>query len=99
MFLLEKLTLNGRTGKFRYTSKNGSEVTKGFCPSCGSPIFGTNTRSPNHVTLSLGTMDDAADLAVEVVVYARSKQHWDQLGDDVTTFETQPDWQPPGDDL
>lgn len=94
MFSLESLILNGKIGKFKYISNNGSEVTKGFCPSCGSPIFGMNTQSPNHVTLSLGTMDDAADLAVQVVIYARDKKHWDQLDDSVATFETQPDWQP-----
>ncbi len=94
MFLSEGLILNGKLGKFKYLSNRGSEVTKGFCPSCGSPIFGTNTQSPNYVTLSLGTMDDTADLAVQVVIFARDKKHWDQLDDGVASFETQPDWQP-----
>jgi hypothetical protein len=94
MFLSQGLELSGEPGEFGYTSNNGSEVTKGFCRSCGSPIFGMNTRSPNHVTLSLGTMDDADGLAVQVVIYARAKKHWDTIDEGVASFETHPDWQP-----
>lgn len=94
MFSLESLTVDGEVGKFKYISKNGSEVTKGFCSRCGSPIFGMNTRAPNHVTIPLGTMNNAADLAVQVVIFARDKKHWDQLDENVLSFETQPDWQP-----
>lgn len=94
LFSWKDLTLNGTIGEFRYLSGRGSEVTKGFCPACGSPIFGTNTMSPGYVTLSLGTMNDATDLAVQVVVFARDRPHWDRLGDDVVSFATQPDWHP-----
>jgi hypothetical protein len=41
-------------------------------------------------------MEDASDLRVQVVIFARDKQHWDALGDDVMAFETQPDWTPDG---
>lgn len=39
-------------------------------------------------------MDDANDLGVQVVIFDRDKQHWDQLGPDVMSFSTQPDWKP-----
>lgn len=39
-------------------------------------------------------MDDASGLAVEVVIFERDKPHWDQLGQDVVSFATQPDWKP-----
>tara|TARA_B100000614_G_scaffold44906_1_gene37936 strand:+ start:1787 stop:2077 length:291 start_codon:yes stop_codon:yes gene_type:complete len=94
MFPADSLCLKGKVGEFKYKSSTGSEVTKGFCLGCGSPIFGKNTRSPNYVTLPLGTMDDAEGLTVQVVVFARDKQHWDQLADGVASFETLPDWQP-----
>lgn len=94
MFAATAVSIRGTLSKFSYNAANGARVTKAFCATCGSPIYGTNTRSPDHLTLSLGTMDDAADLNVEVVIFERDKQHWDQLGDSVVAFDTQPDWAP-----
>ncbi|MFT6657811.1 MAG: hypothetical protein ACJAZW_000966 [Maritalea sp.] len=46
------------------------------------------------MTLPLGSMDDAAGLEIQVVIFERDKQHWEQLSDNVVAFETQPDWKP-----
>jgi len=96
MFSSDAVSLSGKLSQFSYLSDNGSQVTKAFCANCGSPIYGKNTRIPDHLTLSLGTMDDAEGLDIEVVIFERDKQHWDQLGKDVISFATQPDWKPEG---
>ena len=94
MFPAEAVELQGTLGTYSYPSATGSTVTRSFCPDCGSPIHGRNTQVPDHLTLSLGTMDDAGDLTVEVVIYERDKPGWDALTDDVACFATQPDWRP-----
>jgi hypothetical protein len=94
MFVAEAVQVDGTLSEFSYESDNGSMVTKAFCANCGSPIYGKNTRLPGHLTLSLGTMDDARNLDVEVVLFERDRQHWDQLGEDVVSFATQPEWKP-----
>ncbi|MFY0618782.1 GFA family protein [Shimia sp.] len=94
MYSAENVDVHGQVGVFTYESCKGTTVSKGFCVKCGSPIWGKNTGSPQHITLSLGTMDDARDLAVEVVIFERDKPHWDQLDADVIRFATQPDWTP-----
>lgn len=95
MFPSSAVTVSGEMREYSYVSDKNSSVTKAFCATCGSPVFGTNTRVPDHLTLTLGTMDDARELAVEVVIFARDKPHWDTVAPDVATFETQPDWMPP----
>jgi len=94
MFASTTVTLSGAIKTHRYTSANGSRVTKAFCGRCGSPVYGTNSRTPDHMTLTLGTMDDATGLSVKVVIFGRDKPHWDDLGADVACFQTQPDWSP-----
>jgi len=96
MFAAEAVTLRGELTEFSYKSNLGSTVTKAFCPGCGSPIYGQNTRSPGHLTLSLGTMHEASGLAVDVVIFESDQPHWDRLGDDVVRFAAQPDWKPDG---
>jgi hypothetical protein len=94
MFPSKAVVLSGKLNEFKYISDKTSVVTKAFCASCGSPIYGTNTRMPDHLTLALGTMDDASGLKIEVVIFERDKPHWDQLGEEVISFRTQPDWKP-----
>ncbi|MCJ8324307.1 MAG: GFA family protein [Hyphomicrobiales bacterium] len=94
MFLACTVTLSGKLSEFKYSSSQGSEVTKVFCANCGSPIYGKNSRMPDHLTLTLGTMEDTSKLNVEVVIFERDKQHWEQFGQEVVAFATQPDWKP-----
>lgn len=94
MFSKDQVEINGKLKIFTYLSGKNSEVTKAFCERCGSPIYGSNTRLPDYITLSLGTMDEATGLKVEVVIFERDRPHWDGLDEGVTTFETQPGWTP-----
>ena len=94
MFATDAVNISGKLSKFSYSSDKVSEVTKAFCANCGSPIYGQNTRMPDQLTLSLGTMDDASGLDVEVVIFERDRPHWDRLGEEVVSFATQPDWKP-----
>lgn len=96
MFNVNAVSMTGSLNEFSYSSDKGSKVTKCFCACCGSPIYGKNTRIPKHLTLTLGTMDDAIGLDVEVVIFERDKPHWDQLGPEVVFFAAQPEWKPEG---
>lgn len=94
MFPASAVSVTGKVSEYRYGSEKDSEVTRAFCANCGSPIYGKNTRIPDYLTLTLGLMDNADGLDVEVVIFERDKQHWDQLADGVMSFATQPDWKP-----
>lgn len=94
MFLSSAVSITGPLSTYTYVSANGSTVTKSFCPSCGSQMAGTNSKTAAYMTLSLGTMDDAAGLSVEVVIFERDKPNWDHLPEGVMICDTQPDWSP-----
>ena len=96
MFTTDNVTIKGNLREYSYASVKGSQVIKASCAHCSSPIYGQNTRISGHITITLGTIDDAGELAVEVVIFERDKPHWDQLGTDATSFATQPDWTPEG---
>tara|TARA_R110002051_G_scaffold87187_2_gene153360 strand:+ start:103 stop:528 length:426 start_codon:yes stop_codon:yes gene_type:complete len=96
MFRAKDVTVVGQLREYTYLSDLGSEVTKSSCPVCSSPIFGSNTRIPEHLTLAVGSMDDATGLDVQVVIFERDRPHWDALTEGVVSFATQPDWTPEG---
>lgn len=94
MFPIDRFRLAGEIAEFKLISANSNEVTRVFCPRCGSPIFGRNSAMVGFVTITLGTLDEADELKPEVAVFARSKKPWDVLDESIPTFDAQPDWTP-----
>jgi len=94
MFSDQGFVLAGLVGEYKYQSDNDNLVTRAFCPTCGSPIFGRNTGMDGFVTLTLGSFDDSSEFKPDVAVFARSRKPWDIMDETLPTFDTQPGWKP-----
>jgi hypothetical protein len=94
MFAADKIRVRGDVKEFRLDSETGSIVTRTFCPRCGSPLFGKNSRMTGFVTVSVGTLEDPNTVTPQVAIFSRSRRQWDSVGGDLPTFETQPNWKP-----
>ena len=51
MFPSDKIQALGNVSEFKLPSENASIVTRTFCPKCGSPLFGRNTKIPGFTTV------------------------------------------------
>lgn len=94
MFPADCIRVRGEVGEYRLTSETGSVVTRTFCPVCGTPLFGRNTGMAGFSTVSVGTLDDPDSVSPQVVIFARSRRHWDTMDGALPTFAAQPDWKP-----
>ena len=94
MFPDDRFEITGVVGEYKLKSDNGNVVTRVFCPSCGSPLYGRNTGMEGFITLSLGTMNDSAAFKPEVTVFARNCKPWDIVDESTETFDAQPLWDP-----
>lgn len=86
--------VTGDVGTYELTSEAGNRVTRLFCRTCGSPLFGRNTGMPGVMTVTLGTLDESDDLRPQVGIFARSRRSWDTDGAGVLMFDAQPAWSP-----
>lgn len=94
MFAASTLKITGATAEFVLVSEKGSEVTRLFCPVCGSQLFGRNSGMIGFVNIGLGTLDDSQSLTPQVALFTRNRKSWDLADPRVTSFETQPGWKP-----
>lgn len=94
MFSLQGFTITGKLTKYIYQSDNQTEVTKSFCPQCGSQLFGENSGASEYITISLGTMDNSSEFMPEVAIYAEHLNGWDNLQPGILTFDKLPLWKP-----
>ena len=94
MYSVGQVVISGPIGEYTLTSNAGNQVTRVFCPSCGSPIYGRNSGMPGFITLSLGTFNDARGFEPAVVIFARNRKPWDLMDNSLATFDDQPAWKP-----
>ena len=94
MFPEQRVRLVGALSSYATVSEAGNTVTRLFCGTCGSPLFGKNTGMPGFMTVSVGTLDAPDGLTPQVSVFARTRRRWDVMDTTIPTFDTQPAWQP-----
>jgi hypothetical protein len=94
MFAETGIHIAGEPATHTLTSEAGNQVTRLFCRTCGSPLFGKNSGMPGFLTVTLGTLDEPDRLTPQVAIFTRSRRHWDVIDLGANAFEAQPSWKP-----
>jgi hypothetical protein len=94
MFPETGVRLFGDPARYSVVSDAGNTVTRLFCGTCGSPLFGMNTGMPGVMTVTLGTLDEPDPLTPQVAIFTRSRRQWDVIDTSVANFDAQPSWNP-----
>ena len=94
MFPEDGIRVFGEPAHYAVVSEAGNTVTRMFCGTCGSPLFGKNTGLAGMMTVTLGTLDVSEGLVPAVAIFSRSRRTWDRLDPSVATFDAQPTWKP-----
>lgn len=81
------------SGEVRYYGSPGSSgriVRRGFCPSCGSQLFGIAEAMPGLVGVRAGTLDDASQYVPHVDIFVGQAAPWDHLPEGAVRFDAAP---------
>ncbi|MGR8929695.1 MAG: GFA family protein [Gammaproteobacteria bacterium] len=86
----EAITINGEVKYYSNKGGSGKTVKRGFCPSCGSQLFGKPEIMPGLIAVRAGTLDDTQAFQPKVNIFTRHAAPWDYMDPALAKFEEMP---------
>lgn len=84
------LTITGDVKYYEVTADSGNTLSRGFCPNCGSRLFGRPAGMPDLVGIVAGSLDDPSWYRPAIDLYTASAQPWDYMNPDLPKFPHMP---------
>jgi hypothetical protein len=69
--------ISGEVRSFAVTGESGNQAIRGFCPTCGSLLFGKPEAAPAVTTVYAGTFDDPSLFEASFQQFVRSRPGWE----------------------
>lgn len=80
-------------GQDKLTGYNQNKhLSRWFCSQCSSLIASYHQLDPKHVHLSLGTLEDGIEIAIEYQQFVGSKAPWARIDPSLPQYKEWPDW-------
>lgn len=85
-----KVKLEGQAAQWDMTADSGKIKTRGFCPTCGSPVYLLFRAAPQVFTIHAASLDEPARFKPQAVTYTKRGYAWDLLDPALVKFEGMP---------
>src|SRR5882672_1707615 len=69
---------------------SGNEITRAFCPDCGTMLFLRVSARPDLVAIRVGTLDDPSGFRPAADIFVKSAQPWDYMNPDLPKYPAYP---------
>ena len=92
MFAVPKaaLDIQGELKFFEFTADSGNKVQRGFCPTCGSPVYNENNGFNDMGFIHASSLDEPERFNPSMVVFADSAVVWDHIDPELPRFPGMP---------
>ena len=86
----DALQLSGELSGFTVDTDRGNQVTRRFCPTCGSPILSELSANAAMTVLKAATLDEPGWLKPAVHIWTASGQPWAETSPDLPKYDRNP---------
>jgi hypothetical protein len=86
--------LRGEVRFYDAPADSGNVVSRGFCPTCGAPIYSRNSGMPGVAFVRASSLDDPEAFVPQMIVYADSAPSWDRIAGELPSFAGMPPQMP-----
>jgi hypothetical protein len=89
-FAADAIRIVGDVKEFHSKADSGADVTRAFCPTCGTGIHSRNSKMPGLIFLRASTLDDPNLFTPQMIVWAARAPAWDPVNPGVPAFAERP---------
>jgi hypothetical protein len=82
----DSVTIGGEAREYSRPTDAGNTFTTGFCPTCGSTLYGKASGFPGIIGVCVGAISDPAFPAPMRSIYEQSRHHWLALPETTAGF-------------
>jgi hypothetical protein len=72
----EALVVSGTLSEHTKKAANGNEVTRQFCPGCGTHLFARSSGWPQFRVVRIGNLDEPSSVPPRMNIWASSAPQW-----------------------
>ncbi len=83
-------SIEGVAGQWDMTADSGNIKTRGFCPTCGTPVYMTFSANPAAFSVRAGTLDEPSRYVPSIRTYTSRALNWDRVDTSLPSFEEMP---------
>ena len=87
-------SVTGAVTFYDRAADSGNIVSRGFCGTCGSPIYSRNSAMPVVVFPRASVLDDPGVVTPQMIVYASRAPSWDHMDPALPSFTIMPEGGP-----
>ncbi|MBN1358984.1 MAG: GFA family protein [Sedimentisphaerales bacterium] len=78
--------VSGQVNAYTKIADSGNEITRQFCPECGSPLFTRSPAHPEFVYIKAGTLDDPTLVHPICQIWTAMRVPWADIGQGLTAY-------------
>lgn len=86
----DSVEITGEVKYYESTGSNGATARRGFCPNCGSQLFGKPRAFPGMLGIRAGSLDDLSRYRPQVDIFTSRSPDWDCMDPDLPRFDEMP---------
>jgi hypothetical protein len=87
------LSSKGELKTFTVKGTEGSSVSRGFCPDCGSPLLSHVEEMPDLFMVKAGSLEDSSWVSADLSCWGSSAQPWLPVDANTPVCDKNPDLQ------
>ena len=86
----DSLIITGTLSEHTKKADSGNEVTRQFCPTCGSHLFAKSSARPQFTVVRAGNLDEPSSINPAMNIWTSSAPDWACLNSTLERVEHQP---------
>jgi hypothetical protein len=89
-FHADDFEITGEVRWFDGIAESGNQVSRGFCPTCGTQLFAKSSGRAQFIVARSGSLDDPHLIAPSISIWTSEAPEWALIHPDLPRVEKQP---------